>query len=184
MTINPPDSAGLSRRDFIRFGLISGAVVSSGASLALLTGCSRNMSPADGFLHLRDKDLVLLRPLTPILLAGAFTPSEEKIEYALQQMDKLLHSASQGARAELFKLLDAMHLPPMRWYLTGTWRAFDKQAPEQLRDTVQQWSERDNGLARLSLRAINQPLVWAWYLTDEGVRHTGYPGTPQQVASV
>lgn len=184
MTINPQDSAGLSRRDFMRFGLISGAVVSSGASLALLTGCSRDMSPAADFLHLRENDLALLRPLAPILLAGAFTPSAEKIEYALKQMDLLLHSASQGARAELFKLLDAMHLPPMRWYLTGTWRAFGKQSPEQLRDTVQQWSGRDNGLSRLALRAINQPLVWAWYLTEEGVRHTGYPGTPQRVVAV
>lgn len=184
MTTIPVESAGLSRRDFIRFGVLGGAVIASGATLSTLTGCSRAATPAaDGFLHLRENDLALLRPLTPVLLAGAFEPTPEKVDHALRQMDLLLDGAVQGARAELYKLLDALHLAPMRWLLTGTWRAFDKQSTEQLRDTVQAWSQRNIGFSRLALRAICQPLAWAWYLTEEGVRHTGYPGAPKKVAA-
>ncbi|MCK0537002.1 Tat pathway signal protein [Alcanivorax quisquiliarum] len=181
-TIDSP-SAGISRRDFIRFGLIGGAVVASGATLSTLTGCARESQPASGFRHLRDSDLTLLRPLAPWLLAGAFEPTPANVDHALRQMDLLLDSAVPGARAELYKLLDGLHLAPMRWFLTSSWRAFDKQTPEQLRDTVRNWSERGIGLSRLALRAICQPLVWGWYLTEEGVRHTGYPGTPKKVVT-
>lgn len=176
-------SAGVSRRDFIRFGLLGGAVVASGATLSTLTGCARDSHPASGFQHLRDSDLVLLRPLVPVLLAGAFEPTVANIDYSLRQMDQLLDGAVPGARSELYKLLDGLHLAPMRWFLTGSWRAFDKQSPAQLQETVRNWSERRIGLSRLALRAICQPLLWGWYLTEEGVRHTGYPGPPKKVVT-
>ncbi|WP_111657712.1 Tat pathway signal protein [Isoalcanivorax indicus] len=178
-----PVPGGVSRRDFIRFSMMGSAVVASGATLAGVSGCSRTSTPATGYRHLRDSDLTLLRPLVPVLLAGAFVATEERVEQALQQMDLLLDSAVAGARADLFQLLDALRIGPARWFFTGTWRAFHRQDLDTLTQTVAHWSQRDNGLARLALRAIHQPLAWAWYLTEEGARSTGYPGPPKKVVA-
>ena len=51
----------IGRRDFLKLGAGGAAVLASGSSLALLSGCSSGgAGPADGFLHLRDSDYLLL----------------------------------------------------------------------------------------------------------------------------
>ena len=173
--------ASESRRDFIRFGLIGSAVVASGATLATVSGCASNKAPASGYRQLRDADLELLRPLVPVLLVGAFAPTDDNIEQSLRGMDQLLDSAAPGAIADLHQLLDALQMAPMRRFFTGSWRHFANQDTAQLTHTVSRWQQRNYELSRLSLRAISQPLLWAWYLTEEGARSTGYPGSPKKV---
>ncbi|MBZ2189095.1 Tat pathway signal protein [Alcanivorax sp. JB21] len=173
--------ANESRRAFIRFGLIGSAVVASGATLATVSGCASNTTPASGYRQLRDADLTLLRPLVPVLLVGAFDPTDDNIEHTLHGMDQLLDSAAPGAIADLHQLLDALQVAPMRRFFTGSWRHFGNQSTAELTETVTQWQQRNYELSRLSLRAISQPLLWAWYLTEEGARSTGYPGPPKKV---
>lgn len=183
MNSQPPATHGLSRRQFIRLGLLGGAVVASGATVSSLAGCSRRAEPADGFLHLRPADIALLTPLVPVLLADAFPVNEDNLRKALQGMDTLLDYSAPGARADVFELLDFLQLAPARWFLTGSWRAFDAMDDAQARAAVAQWAGRNLALSRLALRALAAPLQWAWYMTPEGSRSTGYPGPPRQVSA-
>lgn len=183
--MNPeqPASLELNRRQFIRLGLVGGAVIASGATLSGLTGCSRQAAPAEGFLHLRPADLALLSPLVPVLLAGAFEMNDANVRKALHGMDTLLSYGAPGARAEVFELLDFLQLAPARWFLTGSWQSFEAMDEQQAHAAVAHWARRDRGLSRLALRAIAAPLQWAWYMTPEGSRASGYPGPPQQVSA-
>ncbi len=179
----PPASIDLSRRQFIRLGLVGGAVIASGATLSGLSGCSRRADPAEGFRHLRPADLALLAPLVPVLLAGAFEMNDASVRKALQGMDTLLDYGAPGARADVFELLDFLQLAPARWFLTGSWQSFETMDEAQAREAVAHWAGRDRGLSRLALRALAAPLQWAWYMTPEGSRASGYPGPPQQVSA-
>ena len=173
----------MNRREFIRLGLVGGAVVASGATLAGLTGCAREHNPAEGFLHLRDSDLAILAPMVPVLLAGAFEMSDASIHHALKEMDQLLDGAADAARAELYELLDGLRFAPVRRYITGSWRSLIGQNPENMGKTIDRWSKRNVSLSRMALRGIAQPMQWAWYITPEGAASTGYPGPPKQVSA-
>lgn len=175
--------AGLHRRDFLRLGLFGGALLAGGASLASLSGCASPDHPAAGYQRLRDGDIPLISALVPPLLKGAFEMTPTNIENAVRGLDQLLVSAADGAITELYKLLDALQLAPMRWYISGSWKSFESQTAEQLDATLAAWDQRDTALARPALRGLTQPLIWAWYLTPEGSRSTGYPGPPQKVVS-
>ena len=175
--------SGLNRRQFIQLGLVGGAVVSSGATLAGLSGCSREQAPAPGHLHLRQSDLTILTPMVPVLLGGTFEMTDENVARALREMDRLLDNAAPAALIELRELLDGLRFAPVRRYITGSWRSLTEQNPEQMAATIERWSRRNVGLSRMALRGIAQPMQWAWYITPEGAAGTGYPGPPQQVSA-
>lgn len=176
---------GVSRRGFLKLGFWGATALTLGAGGAgLLTGCSGDPGPASGFDYLRQKDLELLRPLMAPLLAGGLeaVPGAGP-DQALAAFDRLLAGGSDGARGQLFQLLDLLQLGAARWWLTGTWAHFADQEPARLRDTLQTWADNDGGFARLAFKGLTQPLMMAWYVTPEGGRTTGYPGPPRNLAA-
>lgn len=184
MTPSTDSPVGLSRRDFIRLGTAGTVIVATGAGLSTLTGCSRSQPPAEGFHRLRQQDVDLLKPLVPVLLAGALPNNHDQTHLkALLEMDSLLDQTDHGAYAEIVQLYDALQFAPIRRYLTGHWGHFGKLSDARLRQALDNWRSHSRGFGRLTLRAVSQPLLMAWYLTPEGAASTGYPGPPKKVIS-
>lgn len=171
---------GLGRRDFLRLGLAGGTLLATGSSLALLSGCSSNKGPAQGYQVLRAHDLELLRPLMPVLLAGS-PPLAEDPDRPLRRLDDLLTANSPMGRKQYLQMLDMLQLGAVRWYLTGRWAAFQDQDPATLRRTLADWASADSGMARLMLRVVNLSTMMAWYTEPDIAQTTGYPGPPRKI---
>lgn len=171
----------MHRRDVLKAGLFSGALLAAGSSLALLTGCSSNDGPADGYLHLRQQDVELLLPLTATVLAQALNKASATAEQALMAYDKVLDGAVPGTRATLFQLFDLMQLGATRWYITGVWAPFAEQDDTTLTQTLQGWFTLDRTLSRMAWKGLVQPLMFAWFAQPQAGLTTGYPGPPQRV---
>lgn len=172
-------SAELGRRELLRLGLFGGLALSAGSSLALLSGCSSATAPAEGFRHLRAKDLELLAPLVPVVMGSALSADDDPGQ-SLRAIDDLLASVSPGGRKPFFQLLDLLQLGPARWYFTGRWAAFHEQTPDELRETLDAWGRSDSGFARVARMAVIQPITMTWYLQPDKARITGYPGPPER----
>ena len=173
----------LHRRDFLKTGLFSGTVLATGSSLALLSGCSSSEGPAEGYRHLREQDVALLKPLTAVVLAPALATAGAATEEALQGYDTVLDGAMPGTRAALFQLFDLMQLGAARWYITGNWAHFSEQDEATLTRTLQDWFRLDRTLSRMAWKGLAQPLMFAWFAQPKASLTTGYPGPPQRILS-
>jgi len=85
-TALPPVDQG--RRDFLRLGMTGTLVLSTVSFTAMLSGCA-SVPPAAGLRVLRAPDVVILRALMPVVLAGAL-PSDDSRERVLDESINLL----------------------------------------------------------------------------------------------
>lgn len=169
-----------ARRDILRAGLLGGAMLAGGATLASLAGCSGTPRPATGFRALRDSDVALLRPLVPAVLGPAVT-SEADVERVLQLLDRTLAATTAPIRKGFFQLYDLLQLGPARWWLTGTRAHPSTLDAAALRDGLAHWEARDNWFAKIAFRGLTQPLAMVWYAAPDAAAGVGYPGAPKKV---
>ena len=169
---------GINRRDFLKMGAVGSAMLATGSSLALLTGCAKNDGPAAGYRHFRQQDVELLTPLVGAVLGSALTEAGATAEDGMKAFDDLLEGGMPGTRAALFEVLDLMQFGAARWFITGTWASFADQSEEKLQQTLTHWSTSERGLSRMVFKGLTQPIFMAWYVTPKAARSTGYPGPP------
>lgn len=172
----------INRRDFLKFSAAGSAVLATGSSLALLTGCSSNEGPAKGYHHFRQQDVTLLTPLVGAVLGSALSAVGASAEDGLHAFDELLKGGMPGTRDAVFQVLDLMQLGAVRWYITGTWASFADQSVQQLEQTLSEWSASERTLSRMAFKGLTQPIFMAWYTQPEPSRMTGYPGPPRNLA--
>ncbi|MCK0154473.1 twin-arginine translocation signal domain-containing protein [Alcanivorax sp. S6407] len=175
---------GIDRRGFLKLGAASSALLATGSGLALLTGCSsQSEGPAEGYRYFRQQDVDLLTPLVGAVLGPALAAAGASATDGMKAYDDLLEGAMPGTRATLFQLLDLLQLGAARWFLTGSWAHFAEQSDEQLQQTLDDWSAKSNGIARMAFKGLTQPMFMAWYAKPAGAVTTGYPGPPQIVTA-
>jgi len=174
---------GLNRRSFLKLGAAGSALLATGSSLTLLTGCSSNDGPAAGYRHFRQQDVVLLTPLVGAVLGKALTDVGASAEDGMKAYDDLLDGAMPGTRATLFQILDLMQLGAARWFITGTWASFAEQSEDELQQTLAHWSSSDRGLSQMAFKRLSHPMFTAWYVLPEAARSTGYPAPPQKIVA-
>ena len=175
---------GINRRGFLKLGAAGSALLATGSSLALLTGCSSNTEgPAEGYRYFRQQDVELLTPLVGAVLGPALAAAGATAADGMKAYDDLLEGAMPGTRDTLFQLLDLMQLGAARWFLTGSWAHFAEQNDEQLQQTLADWSAKTNGIARMAFKGLTQPIFMAWYVKPAAAKSTGYPGPPMHVTA-
>ncbi len=172
---------GINRRSFLKLSAAGSAMLAAGSGLALLTGCSSNDGPAEGYRHLRQQDVDLLTPLVGAVLGSALTAAGATAKDGMKAFDDLLEGGMPGTRAAVLEVLDLMQLGAARWYITGTWASFAEQSEAELQQTLTQWSASERGLSRMVFKGLTQPMFMAWYVKPQAARSTGYPGPPQNV---
>ncbi|MGB2246016.1 MAG: twin-arginine translocation signal domain-containing protein [Alcanivorax sediminis] len=172
---------GINRRGFLKLGTAGAALLATGSGVALLSGCSSNDGPAQGYRHFRQQDVDLLTPLVGAVLGPALAAAGATAADGMKAYDDLLEGAMPGTRDTLFQLLDLMQLGAARWFLTGTWAHFAEQSEEQLLQTLDAWAAKSNSIARMAIKGLTQPMFMAWYVKPAAASTTGYPGPPAKV---
>lgn len=173
----------MDRRGFLKLGAGGAAVLAAGSSVALLSGCSSAPEvPAEGFLHLRESDLSVLRVWAPVILTEESRPNgDADIELVLKRLDALHESAGPVARKMLSQLYDVLHLGAFRWWATGYWRDPASLSEDEKIAALEAWEHHDATFARGAFRGLASPLLMAWYTEPSIARTTGYPGPPLKV---
>lgn len=172
------------RRDFLRAGIYSSALLAGGAAVASLTGCSApTPQAAEGFRYLRAADVELLTPLVPVILGAALQDEQADTLRALALLDGTLADASPTVRKALFQLYDLLQLGAARWWLTGSWTHPAQLSAEARAEGLQRWQDKNNSFARLAFRGLTQPVLMVWYAVAENGLGVGYPGPPKKVVA-
>jgi len=174
---------GINRRGFLKLSAAGSAMLAAGSSLAVLTGCSSNDGPAEGYRHLRQQDVDLLTPLVGAVLGPALAAAGATAKDGMKAFDDLLEGGMPGTRAAVLEVLDLMQLGAARWYITGTWASFADQSDDELQQTLANWSASERSLSRMAFKGLTQPIYMAWYVKPTGARTTGYPGPPQKIVA-
>lgn len=172
----------MDRRDFLKVSAATSAVLATGSSLALLSGCSSNTAPATGYRYFRSQDVTLLTPLIKTVLGPALTAANATAEDGMKAFDNMLDGAMPGTRDTLFELLDLLQISAARRFVIGSWAAFNEQSDEERATTVEAWATRSYELSRMAYKGLIQPIHIAWYTQATAGLSTGYPGPPTLAA--
>ncbi|MFJ2321425.1 twin-arginine translocation pathway signal protein [Pseudomonas sp. NPDC087817] len=173
------DTPALSRRGLLKFSLGATAFLATAGLGASLSGCSSSVA-ANGFVSLRDGDLLFLRALIPVMLDGAV--AAEKMPSAADGTLKSLDYSLDHLSPEMLKLtrqlFDVLGMAVTRGPLTGIWGSWENASPEGMRHFLDRWQNSSLSLLRMGHSSLQQMVLMAWYTRAESWAHCGYPGPP------
>ncbi|PYC26369.1 twin-arginine translocation pathway signal protein [Pseudomonas jessenii] len=173
------ETPALSRRGLLKFSLGATAFLATAGLGASLTGCSSSVA-ANGFVSLRDGDLLFLRALIPVMLHGAV--AAEKMPGAVDGTLKSLDYSLDHLSPEMFKLtrqlFDVLGMAVTRGPLTGIWGSWENASAEAMRHFLDRWENSSLSLLRMGHSSLQQMVMMAWYTRAESWAHCGYPGPP------
>ncbi|RON77045.1 twin-arginine translocation pathway signal protein [Pseudomonas fluorescens] len=169
----------LSRRGLLKFSLGATAFLATAGLGASLSGCSSSVA-ANGFVSLRDGDLLFLRALIPVMLDGAV--AAEKMPAAVDGTLKSLDDSLDHLSPEMLKLtrqlFDVLGMAVTRGPLTGIWGSWENASAEAMRHFLDRWENSSLSLLRMGHSSLQQMVMMAWYTRAESWAHCGYPGPP------
>ena len=179
MTDTTLPGAGLSRRGLLKVGLFGSAFLATAGVTASLSGCSASV-PASGLATLRSGDLVFLRALIPVVLAGAVKAEAmpAAVEKTIAGIDFSLTRFSPEMLKLTVQLFDVLALPITRGPLTGVWGSWDNASADDVRNFLVRWQNSSLSLLRMGHASLLQLVMMAWYSRQEAWAHCGYPGPP------
>lgn len=173
--------SGINRRQLLKFGLLGSLVLAATGGVAGLYHGFTRITPASGFIHLRDSDLPMLRRLVPVLLEGALPADNPTaaVEATLRGLDNSLHHLSPSMRKQSLQLFDLLSLDLTRGAATGVWRSWENATSEQVANFLSRWEHSRLALFRQGYGALNQAILLVWYGQPLAWAHCGYPGPPR-----
>jgi hypothetical protein len=173
------ETPALSRRGLLKFSLGATAFLATAGLGASLSGCSSSVA-ANGFVSLRDGDLLFLRALIPVMLDGAL--AAEKMPVAVEGTLKSLDYSLDHLSPEMLKLIrqlfDVLGMAVTRGPLTGIWGSWENASAEAMRHFLDRWENSSLSLLRMGHSSLQQMVMMAWYTRAESWAHCGYPGPP------
>mgnify|MGYP000078306604 CR=1 FL=1 len=157
------DTPALSRRGVLKIGLCASAFLATAGLGASLSGCSSSIA-ANGFVTLRDGDLLFLRALIPVMLEGAVTT--EKMPGAVDGTLKSLDFSLDHLSPEMLKLtrqlFDVLGMAVTRGPLTGIWGSWENASGAEIRHFLERWENSALGLLRMGHNSLLQLVMMAW----------------------
>lgn len=185
MSIPMLEPAALSRRSFVKTGVLGSVMLVGASTVAQLQGCaSLPATDSDGnptsWKLLRPKDRAILGAIAPVALAGAFPQDRAAtLDTFLPQVDTFLFSTSKGNHDALYQLFDLLDLRVTRVLLTGVWSSWGNIQDDQVEDFMQSWRDSSMNQLRLGYAQLTQVLNLVWYAQPANISPTIYPGPPK-----
>jgi hypothetical protein len=175
----PTPQVKLSRRTFIKAGILGAAALATAAWLkgphAPPTGIARRALDADGE--------ALFGAVVPVLLAGALPAEPDARQRALAAtitgIDGAIAGLPLAAQAELAQLIALLSLPPVRLSLARVNGAWPVAAPDDVRAFLDRCRHSSWTLPRAAYDAMHQLTFAAWYGNPGAWPAIGYPGPPR-----
>lgn len=178
MTASSTDRpGGVSRRQFLRVGVMGSIALSTVSATALLTGCA-SAPLAPGFTVLRGSDLVTLRAVAGVVLSAELPAdgpaSAIALEQTLKTLDAFLSGTSVAGQKQLLQLLDLMHMPATRYAVAGLSQPWEEASADDIGKFLEHWRSSRFETLRAGYNGLTQALNMMWYLQPRSFAAIGY----------
>lgn len=179
MTDSTTTSTGLNRRQLLKLGVFSTALLATAGGVASLSGCTPDIS-ARGFQQLRESDLPMLRRVIPVVLVGALPPAQQAdtVESVLQALDNNLHHLSPSLNRQVLQLFDLLTMGITRGVVTGIWGSWENASDEAVAAFLRRWETSSFTLLQQGQNALTNLILLSCYSTPASWPQCGYPGPP------
>jgi hypothetical protein len=121
--------------------------------------------------------------IVPVMLADALpTDAAERaraIRDTVRNVDRAISGLSPRQIGEVGHLFALLALPPVRWSLTRSMRAWQDATPEEIDAFLARMRDSRIGLLRAAYDALHQLVFGAWYGDPRAWAAIGYGGPPQ-----
>ena len=162
----------LTRRQFLKVGIASGAVLAGAGWLHL----RRGSAPAKGLQWLDERGRAIVGALAPVVLDGALPA--QALEEVVAAFDRAVAGLSPAVQEEIRQLLALLGIAAGRFIVAGVRSAWHEATPEEVAAFLRRWQSSRFDLLRAGYQALTQLLVAAWYGNAASWERIGYPGPP------
>lgn len=168
----------LTRRQFLKVGLASGAVLAGAGWLALRQG----RAPAPGFQWLDKRAATIVTALVPAVLEDALPADgaarKEAVREVVEAFDRAVSGLSPAVQEEIAQLFSLLGLAAGRFIVAGVRSAWHEATPDEVRAFLRRWRTSRFGLLRAGYQALTRLLLAAWYGNPASWERIAYPGPP------
>lgn len=179
-----PDAAiprNIGRRTFLKAGVAGSALLLAGRWLPAPGVAAEVDSPA--LRYLGSADVVMLRRVVPVVLAGALPqdPASQAgaIDEILQGIDLVIHHQSLAVRGEIADLFGLLTRGVTRTLVAGVWSSWDEASTEEVQAFLAGWRDSRFTLLRSAYLGLQQLVVASWYGNPRSWPRIGYGGPPK-----
>ncbi|PTQ88407.1 hypothetical protein [Agitococcus lubricus] len=178
MSINYQHLA-ISRRSFLRLGVVGAATVASVGTVASLSGCSQQPTTlAKGFSFLRTEDLALFTALIPVVLGNLVQTDSHNYQALvvniLKGVDGACANLGVKAQGEIYKLLDLLAGRITRWLTTGIYGDWIKASPDDMNNFLARWHGSSIAPFNAGYRVLSKLVSVSYFGLPESRQHAGY----------
>src|SRR5690606_38757776 len=152
-----------TRRGFMQLSASSAAVLTLGASIAGLTGCSK-APVTSGYKVLRPGDIEILRALAPVILSGSYPGSlaADGEAVLLRSLDKVVLTLQDYARGQLVMMFDALQVAPVRLAMGAPWASWSEMPAADIEAFLHSWKTSRIQLKRMGYRSEERRVGKEW----------------------
>ena len=171
----------VSRRGFLKRGVLGGAILAGGGALALLAAPGRRARKAQGKLAaLSPYEYAIFAAAAARLVPGdgaAGWPTVEALQTA-DKLDALLAKLHPAASRDFKRLLHVFESALTGLTATGTPLPFTRCTPVQQDRRLQAWRHARVELFRSGYQAMKRLAHALYYASPQVYERVGYPGPP------
>ena len=168
----------LTRRQFLKVGLASGAVLAGAGWFALRQG----RAPVAGYQWLDRRAAAIVTALVPVVLEDALPADgaqrKEAVQEAVQAFDRAVSGLSPAVQQEIAQLFALLGLAAGRFIVAGVRSSRAEATGEEVSAFLARWRNSRFALLRAGYQALTQLVVAAWYGNPASWERIGYPGPP------
>lgn len=168
-----------SRRQFLKVGVVSGAVLAGAGWLALRRDPPR---PLAGLQWLDERSAAIVAALIPAILAGtlpeAGSARERARRDALEAFDRAVAGLAPAIQEEIAQLFAILAPAPARLLLAGLSQPWEEAGVAEVTAFLSRWRTSRFPLLRAGYQALTQLVIAAWYGNPASWEAIAYPGPP------
>lgn len=134
------------------------------------------------WLWFEAEDVVIVRRLAPVILAGALPPGVAQaraIDEVVRGFDFATAHFSPAVRGEIRQLFSLLRNPVTRALLAGIWGGWAGADEAELRAFLDRWRHSRFDLLRSAYGALHDLIAGAWYGNPSSWPRIGYAGPPR-----
>lgn len=168
----------MSRRHFLKAGLIGGAVLTAGGAWVVW----RDIRDANAHRQPRDRVAEVVEAIAPVMLSGALpTDSAQRcsalavLANGVNEVIAAFPPAIRGEVNDLFRLLDIRFARRLLAGVTTPWREAE---PAVVQGFLERWRWSRIALLQTGYFALHDLVLGAWYADPGSWPQLGYAGPP------
>jgi hypothetical protein len=171
-------SVAISRRGFIKAGLVGGAAL---AAAGAYEGWRLRPRAGGSETALGPEGRALFAAVIPAFLQDAIPTSEWSpavMTAALNGVEVTVQKLAPHARAELRQLFVLLDQAPLRFALAGVWAPWSAVDATRAGQFLERWRFSNTALLASAYQALHDISLSSWYANPARWAGIGYPGPP------